>query len=409
MERLRILLSAYACRPYEGSEPGVGWNVASELAKHHDVWVLTRENNRSSIELEVKKSSLSGLNFIYCEPFAWIKFLNFHRHLVYIHYYFWQIKAYFIALGLHRDLKFEIVHHVTYVRYSSPSFLSLLPVPFVWGPVGGGESAPRSFWKNFSFRIKGYECLRILARWFGERDPFVVITARKSMLAWATTPETAVCLTRLKANNIKVLSQLGLSDVELQRLHQPTTEVRSKTRFLSVGRLLHWKGFHLGLRAFAQADLPEDSEYWILGEGPEKGSLQTLVRELGISHQVKFWSQLSRDTVLEVLKDCLGLIHPSLHESGGMVCLEAMAAGLPVICLDLGGPALLVDSETGIKVPANNPEQAISDIAQAMTLLAQNPLLAHQLGQTGQKRAKELYSWTKKISLFINHYKEFLN
>ena len=49
------------------------------------------------------------------------------------------------------------------------------------------------------------------------------------------------------------------------------------------------------------------------------------------------------------------LIHPSLHDSGGWVCLEAMAAGRPVICLDLGGPGLQVTEKTGIKVKASTP------------------------------------------------------
>lgn len=47
---MKILLSAYACEPNKGSEPGVGWGWATELAKHHQVWVLTRDNNQPVIE-----------------------------------------------------------------------------------------------------------------------------------------------------------------------------------------------------------------------------------------------------------------------------------------------------------------------------------------------------------------------
>ena len=66
-----------------------------------------------------------------------------------IHYYLWQIQAYFKAFRLHQEIEFDVVHHVTFVKYSTPSFLSLLPVPFVWGPVGGGESAPKTFLARF--------------------------------------------------------------------------------------------------------------------------------------------------------------------------------------------------------------------------------------------------------------------
>ena len=64
------------------------------------------------------------------------------------------------------------------------------------------------------------------------------------------------------------------------------------------------------------------------------------------------------------------LVHPSLHDSGGWVCLEAMAAGKPVICLDLGGPGEQVTRETGFKIPALDPDQAVKDMARAMAVLA---------------------------------------
>lgn len=95
------------------------------------------------------------------------------------------------------------------------------------------------------------------------------------------------------------------------------------------------------------------------------------------------------------------------------MCLEAMAAGRPVICLDLGGPAVQVTEETGFKIKANTPEQAVSDIAQAMTYLASNPEVRLCMGKAGQKRVKETFSWERKgrqltqlyeeISTRINH------
>ncbi|MFQ3626672.1 MAG: glycosyltransferase family 1 protein, partial [Cyanobacteriota bacterium] len=64
---LCILLSAYACRPNMGSEPGVGWNLARAIAQHQPVWVLTREDNRPFIEAELTQNPFSNLQFIYCD------------------------------------------------------------------------------------------------------------------------------------------------------------------------------------------------------------------------------------------------------------------------------------------------------------------------------------------------------
>jgi glycosyltransferase involved in cell wall biosynthesis len=73
-----------------------------------------------------------------------------------------------------------------------------------------------------------------------------------------------------------------------------------------------------------------------------------------------------------------------------------MAAGKPVVCLDLGGPAEQVTARTGIKVAANNPEQAVSDLAQAMTVLATNPDVRHAMGEAGRERVRDVYIWEKK-------------
>lgn len=195
---------------------------------------------------------------------------------------------------------------------------------------------------------------------------------------------------------MEVYSQLGLSTSEIATLNLKSNNHERATRFVSIGRLLHWKGFHLGLQAFAQANLPEDTEYWIIGDGPERQHLQQLAATLQIDHQVRFWSQLSREETLNKLGECLALIHPSLHESGGLVCLEAMAAGCPVICLNIGGPAIHVTEETGFKISVQTPQQVIDDLASALRQIARDPDLWQRCSQAGQERAQTQFSWESK-------------
>ena len=409
MEGLKVLVSAYACRPGEGSEPGVGWNLVHELVKYHQIWVITRENNRPFIEAELHKNPIPGLHFIYCDLPGWMQQLNQGQNLVQLHYYLWQMSAYFTAGKLHQELGFDLIHHVTYVRYSSPSFLSLLPVPFVWGPVGGGESAPRGFWQDFPFRGKVYETLRTLAHRLGERDPFARLTARRSVLVRATTKDTAERLQKMGAKNVQVFSESGLSKTEIAHLAQFAMPESSPVRFISMARLLHWKGLHLGLRAFALANLPNDAEYWILGEGPEQERLQALAEELGIASQVKFWGKLPREQTLQKLGECLALVHPSLHDSGGWVCLEAMSLGRPIICLNLGGPASQVTEETGFRIPASTPEQVAPDLAEAMVRLTNDSELRSHMGGAGQKRVSEVFNWEMKGQRLAQLYEEILD
>ncbi len=136
MKLLKILISAYACEPNLGSEPGVGWNVIREVSKYHQIWVLTSNCHRSGIESELVINPLPNVNFIYLDPMGWtLDWIGQNKtaaRSVVIHYYLWQIWAYFVGRSLHKQVGFDLAHHVTYVRYSSPSFVSLLPIPFIW-------------------------------------------------------------------------------------------------------------------------------------------------------------------------------------------------------------------------------------------------------------------------------------
>src|ERR1017187_2130467 len=108
---MRILLSAFVCDPYQGSEEGVGWAWAYNLARAgHDVCVLTRLANRTVIDERLRDLDLPNLRFEYVEvrlvPF-WMPVFG-----CYPHYVLWQLNAYLLAKQLHMERPFEIAHHV---------------------------------------------------------------------------------------------------------------------------------------------------------------------------------------------------------------------------------------------------------------------------------------------------------
>jgi glycosyltransferase involved in cell wall biosynthesis len=394
---LKVLISAYACEPGKGSEPGVGWNWARQMGRCHEVWVMTRANNRAPIEKSLAKEPLPNVHWVYFDLPRWARFWKKRQRGVHLYYYLWQLGVYFVARKLHRKVSFDLVHHVTLVNYWMPSFLVLLPIHFIWGPVGGGDSAPRSFWRSFSLRGKAYELIRGLAGSLAQLDPFVRLAARRATVGLAVTPQTEKRLRALGCRNVLIHPAVGLVSEEIRRLSAIPLRQREPFRLFSIGNLLHLKGFDLGLRAFErfQARFPA-TEYWIIGDGPERKRLEKLVHNLGLAGKVRFWGTLPRAEVLEKLADCDVLVHPSLHDSGGWVCLEAMAAGRPVICLDLGGPALQVREDTGIKVPATSPEQVVSDLAAAMMQLAEDPDLRIRLGVAARQRVREHFDWDEK-------------
>lgn len=403
--RLKILLSAYACEPGKGSEPGVGWNFARHLADHNETWVLTRSNNRQVIEDELTRNPVSGLHFIYHDLPAWARFWKQGQKGVQLYYYIWQLTAIPVVRQLHCKIKFDLVQHVTFVKYWAPSALAFLEdVPFIWGPVGGGESAPLAFWTTFGLRGIIYESFRSLARRLGELDPLVQRTARRATLALATTPETAARLRRMRVRQVKIFSQLSLSKEELTFLNSLPRPSQKSTVFLSLGHLLHLKGFHLGITAFAQSGL-SDAQYWIVGDGPERTRLERQAKTLGVADRVRFFGQLPRAEALHQLGKCHALIHPSLHDSGGWACIEAMAAGRPVICLDLGGPGTQVTKETGFKITAQNPDQAVNELAEVMRRLGTANDLWVQMGNHARQHVQQNHCWRNKVTIINKLYR----
>jgi len=312
-----------------------------------------------------------------------------------VYYRLWQSLTRKLIEDLHRDVRLDLTQHVTFVRYWAPTALADVSTPFIWGPVGGGETAPAAFRRDFDRRGQVYEFVRHQARRCGEAAPSVRRAARRTALALAVTNETKARLLAIGTRRVELFSALGLHHAAYESLSRMPVTAAPPLRFISMGRLLHWKGFHLGLKAFASAAIPQ-SEYWIVGDGPERANLSNLVRRLGLGDRVHFWGSQARPDALEMLAACHVLVHPSLHDSGGWVCLEAMAAGKPVVCLDLGGPAEQVTDRTGIKVAPNNPEQAVSDLALAMTVLGTNPDIRHSMGEAGRERVREVYIWEKK-------------
>jgi hypothetical protein len=133
---MKVLLSAFSCCPGRGSEPGVGWNWAQQISRRHEVWLLTTDE----FQTEILRALAPGIHPVFIPSFKrWERLQKLPLPgLDWIYYYWWQWKAYRAARQLHAQVGFDLAHHVTFVSWRAPSFISLLPIPFVWGPVGGG-------------------------------------------------------------------------------------------------------------------------------------------------------------------------------------------------------------------------------------------------------------------------------
>ena len=167
--RLKVLISAFACRPGEGSEPAVGWEIVREISKYHDVWVITRERNREAIEHCI--SELNNVRFVYFKWSVWPSAWEANNYHVRAYYYLWQLLIISRIKKLNDGVGFDLCHHLTYVKYWAPCGLAWLGIPFVWGPVGGGDDMPHHFLRSCSIRTLFSELGREFLRKASEYDP----------------------------------------------------------------------------------------------------------------------------------------------------------------------------------------------------------------------------------------------
>lgn len=373
---MRVLLSAYACEPGRGSEPEVGWRWAVELAEcGHEVWVLTRANNRAVIEKEEPATRWPNLHFEYFDlPDAWLRLKRVIG--VNAYYHVWQLRATRVAQDLHRRWQFDVVHHVTFVVARHPSCLHVLGssgVPFVFGPVAGGECVPPGLLAGTPLRFRLAELARPLLNRIVMLAPSVRRTLDAAQRIVVTSPQTMALLPRRARSRATVSLAISLPAAPV-----PATPRRLRpgrpVRALFVGRFVALKGAHLALHAIAGArrqGLPV--ELTLVGGGPQHDALVRLAQTLGVGDCVTLRPWCARDELAAIYDEHDLLLFPSMRDSGGMVVLEALAHGLPVVCLKLGGPGVIVDDSCGEAVIAASTGDAIRRLAAALERVAGSP------------------------------------
>ncbi|MFN3597715.1 MAG: glycosyltransferase family 4 protein, partial [Rubricoccaceae bacterium] len=401
-----VLVNAFACEPGKGSEQSQGWQFVRDAARSSEVWVLTHEASRAALSAALREQPDLRIHPVYYAlPFERARFRTGQQRRRGVgeqfHYYAWQWAAGRRMRRLHARVGFDLTHHVSYMRCWSPTAAAWVPAPLVWGPVGGGESAPRQFYAAFSREGRRYERLRDAARWLTRFDPFMRRTTRRAAVALATTEQSAALMTRLGARGVRVMPGVALGEDDLAQLVGIPAPPTGPFRMVAVGRLVHWKGFDYAIRGFAAAlaaaraagsPALDGATLDILGEGPERARLQALVASLGLEGRVRLRGRVPRPVVLAALAESHVLVHPSFHDSGGYATLEAMAAGRAVVCLALGGPAQQVTPACGVAVRASSPSQVVSDVGSALLRLAADGALRAAMGRAARARVLEAFT-----------------
>lgn len=419
--RRRVLISAYAVSPSRGSEPSVGWNICVHVALHHDVTVLCSPGEpplthilRDEIAEHLRQwGPVPGLAFCFVEApllgyLCQRESLLMRRTLYYAGYRAWQSAAYRTARRLHEERPFDVAHQLNITGFREPGYLWKLPVPFVWGPLGGAANIPRSFFTMMGWRERLFYAARNVLNSLQKRT--LIRCARAAKRAdhiWTIGEEDRQLVERIWGCHAEQLTETGTSTNPAAQPKQP-----DPSRPLRVA----WSGRHIGrkmlpilihsLERLRSRDR-RPFELVVLGEGPETARWRALTAHLGLAACTRWTGWLPRREALAELASADVLAFTGVQEGTPHAVLEALSFGLPVICHDACGMGAAVTEACGIKVPLRNPDASIAGFADAVGRLATDPAVFARLSAGALQRAGEL-SWNAKARHIASIYERVI-
>lgn len=367
--KTKILVSAYACEPGLGSEIGVGWHWVLEMSKHFELWVLTRESNRGTIEPWIAEHpEFACIHFLYFDLPKWARFWKKGMRGVRTYYNLWQYFTNGIVKRTMRENGIKVFHHLTYGNvlwkvssYGQKQF-------FVWGPVGGLETIPAEYSNHYARKSRIIEWVR--------RATIKMLPINFGFKRRCRNADLILCKTEITRDLIPAKQRnkaVLFTDVAVDRITQKENVAKRDNdtiEYITVGRLDAWRGFDLVIESFARAAANDKRMHLrIVGKGNDKARLAVLVERLGLQERVTFTGKVSMDKYYRLLATSDVVVNASLKEGAVTVSFDTMAMGKPLICLDTTGYTRYFSNEYAVVIPRTGREEVIANLATAMERL----------------------------------------
>lgn len=404
---MKVLVNCYACSPYQGSEPGMGWNFVSNLSRMHELHIMTECKFKPDIDryFEEHPEERTFYRFYYIKRTRWKLLRKIWPPSYYWTYAAWQRKALALAQQLEAKEHFDLIHQLNMVGYRECGYLWKMNKPLVWGPMGNFNITP---WRMLPvmglYGIVFYSCRNIINLWqmhFSSRVKKAIAASNAIICAMQ---DDSIMIKKLYGKDSVVIPEVGLTDTS--GINNPPT-IKTKGEALRIC----WSGLHtsrkalpLLLKALAQIKDRVNVELHILGQGLCFSQWKKEAVNLGLNNII-WHGQKDRIAALAIMKQTHVFAITSLSDATSTVLLEALSLGIPVVALNHLGFAGVITKQCGIKIDIHKPSQVIADLANAIDKIASDEAYRQELANGAILRAQD-FRWDKKAEIIDQIYQK---
>lgn len=412
-----ILILAYASEPKSGSEYGVGWNIPILLAQkytQYNIYVLTRSRCKEKILETLLQIKIPNLHFLFYDLPQWMFYKNEMKSNwgEQINYLLWQLMVKSYIKKLHKKIHFDIIHHLTFNQYRTPSPGFFLNIPFIMGPIGGAETINPSFYQDLQPHTLKKELIRKTGKdlkifgWWCKRKN------NKKFFLFSTKENIERLSPYCNKNQSILLPAIAFDPNDFNTIQ---LNIQNNTRFLLVyaGKALDWKGIYIFLKAARKAYIENNiNNFTIKLVGirykEEQNLVMQWVKELKLDNNVELIPFIQRSDLLKLLTECNLSVYPAFRDSGSMSVLEASALGCPTICFNAGGQDAFPDSVL-LKVDVKNSYQDnLNSFAEKLKWAYDNIEQTADIGKRAKKYVYQELTWEKKVECINSIYQQAL-
>ena len=425
---LRVLVSAYAVSPCWGSEPGMGWNWISNLARYCDLQIITEGEWRKEIEMSLSaalkgnfddsvnptrltKEQAERMHFHYLPVSPEIRRMCWNQGTWRFYYYYaqWQKRCLVKAKEIIASTSIDVIHQLNMIGFREPGDLwKIENIPLVWGPIGGVGTYPKSFLKGESYNLKFKVYLKNILNYLSFRYlPRVRKCFKHSSSLVAATKQTLEAVQDYYHKEISLINETGCFANADNYPHPSNNEL---FKILWVGKYDYMKQLGIAIRTMGRLRHKQNIVLNVLGSGYEKDvkKYQNLVCELGLEASVKLLGSVPNVQVHKMMQESDLFFFTSIGDATSTVVPEAISSGLPVLCHDTCGFGPIVDDSIGRKVEVISPDYSIKNFAAIIEELESNRAEVRRLSTNCLSRRHEI-SWDSHARKMVEIYSKLVS